>query len=184
MRKLFWEAGEKKIKNEIESVMVTTGGNDPRNVMPKIVRFLKTHHPTLQKNIIIGNAFRNIDKIKKEADQKTSLIYFPDAKRMKEIMGQSDIAISSGGQTLYELARLGVPTIAFRQAENQRLNCEAWDQEGFVEYVGGFNNLERKISQSLGKLSLKKERVRRSRIGMRLIDGQGARRIAEILLNN
>lgn len=182
LRKLFWEVNERKINNEIKSIMVTTGGNDPQSVMPKIAKFLKVHYPTLKKNIIIGHAFQNIDEIKKEVDPKISLIYFPDAKKMKEVMLRSDIAISSGGQTLFELARVGVPTIAFRQAENQRLNLEAWDKAGFIEYVGDYNNLERKLSQGLGKFSLKEERVKRIRVGLKLVDGQGARRIREALL--
>ena len=182
LRKLFWEAGVRKIKQKIKSVMVTTGGNDPQNVMPKIAQFLKVHYPALKKNIIIGNAFQNIDQIKKEVDLKTGLIYFPDAKKMKEVMVHSDIAISSGGQTLFELARVGVPTIAFRQAENQKLNLETWDKEGFIEYAGDYTHLEKKLSQSLDRLSLKKDRGKRMRAGMKLVDGQGARRIREALL--
>ena len=150
--------------------------------MPKIVKFLKVNYPVLRKDIIIGNAFGNIDAIKREVDKNTNLIYFPDTKKTKDIMLRSDIAISSGGQTLYELARVGVPTIAFLQAENQRLNLEAWDKEGFIEYVGGYNNLGKKISQGLDRLPLRKERARRSGIGMRLVDGQGARRTREALL--
>ena len=182
LRKLFWEVRERKTRDGIESIMVTTGGHDPKNVMPKIVKFLKVNYPALRKDIIIGNAFGNIDAIKKEVDKNTSLVYFPDTKKMKDIMSRSDIAISSGGQTLHELARVGVPTIAFLQAENQRLNLEAWDKEGFIEYVGGYNNLGKKISQGLDRLPLRKERARRSGIGMRLVDGQGARRIREALL--
>jgi len=182
LRKLFWEVRGRETRDEIESIMVTTGGHDPQNVMPKIVKFLKVNYPVLRKDIIIGNAFGNIDAIKREIDQNTSLIYFPDTKKMKDIMLRSDIAISSGGQTLYEFARVGVPTIAFLQAENQRLNLEAWDKEGFIEYVGGYNNLDKKISQGLDRLLLRKERVKRSGIGMRSVDGQGARRIREALL--
>lgn len=182
LRKLFWEARGRETRDAIEGVMVTTGGHDPQNVMPKIVKFLKVNYPVLRKDIIIGNAFGNIDAIKREIDKNTNLIYSPDTRKMKDIMSRSDVAISSGGQTLYELARMGVPTIAFRQAENQRLNLEAWDKKGFIEYVGGYDDFARKISQGLDRLPLRKERVRRGGIGMRLVDGQGARRIREALL--
>lgn len=181
LRKLFWEVKAREMKDDIESIMVTTGGHDPLNVMPKVVGFLGAHYPDLRKYIIIGNSFNNLDEIRKQADKRTKLIYCPDTRTMKKIMLRSDIAISSGGQTVYELARVGVPTIAFCLAENQRLNLEAWEKQGFVEYAGTYDHFERKISQGLDKLSLKKERARRIRVGMRLIDGQGSRRIVEFL---
>lgn len=182
LRSLFWQIIPKKTRNTIKRMMVTTGGNDPMNLMPKIIKLLKVRYPTLKKHIIIGSTFRNIDRIKNESDKTTQMVYSPDANEMAATMLQSDIAISSGGQTLYELARLGVPTIAFCQAENQRLNLEGWNKEGFVEYVRRLDDLEKGIIRGLNKLLSKEERTRRRDIGMKLVDGQGAKRIVEGLL--
>jgi len=182
LRKPFWETGTKKIGDEVKSIMVTTGGCDPANVIPKIMGCLRDKYPLIKKNIIIGNSFGNIDAIKRQADKVTKLIYFPDAAGMKKQMTRSDIAISAGGQTLYEFARMGVPTIAFCQSENQRLGLEAWRNEGFIEYAGGINNLEGRILRVFDRFRSQKERYRRSRKGMELVDGQGARRTREVLL--
>ncbi len=182
LRKPFWEIGEKKINDEVKSIMVTTGGCDPANVMPKIVGCLRTKYPLIKKSIIIGNSFGNIGEIKKQTDKITKLIYFPDAENMKKQMIRSDIAISAGGQTLCELARMGVPTIAFCQAENQRPHLEAWQNEGFIEYAGEVNNLEGRILRAFDQFLSRKERFRRSRKGMELVDGQGTRRIRDALL--
>ena len=126
--------------------------------------------------------FDRWNSIKKQTDKTTKLIYFPDAENIKKQMMRSDIAISAGGQTLCELARMGVPTIAFCQAENQRLHLEAWQNEGFIEYAGEVNNLEGRILRVFDRFLSRKERFRRSRKGMELVDGQGTRRIREALL--
>ncbi len=182
LRKAFWEVGATKVSEKIKVVMVTTGGQDPLNMMPKILKFLKAYYPALKKIVIIGGAFANKGQIKEQADRHTDFVYSPDATKMKEVMGHCDVAISAGGQTLYELARMGVPTVAFLQAPNQQFNLEGWDKEGFIEYAGNYDHYERKITQGFDKLSSKKERARRGRIGTKLVDGQGARRIREALL--
>jgi spore coat polysaccharide biosynthesis predicted glycosyltransferase SpsG len=115
--------------------MVTFGGDDAKNMTPKILKFLCNNYPNLKKNIIIGKAFKNIDKIKKESDKNTKLIYYPNAEEIKEIMLESDMAISAGGQTLYELARVGVPTVGVCIADNQLGSIKEWEKSSFLEYA-------------------------------------------------
>ncbi len=50
---------------------------------------------------------------------------------MKNAMIKCDIAISAAGQTLFELARIGVPTYAVQVAENQTLNMLSWKKCNF-----------------------------------------------------
>ncbi|HIE58998.1 MAG TPA: UDP-2,4-diacetamido-2,4,6-trideoxy-beta-L-altropyranose hydrolase, partial [Hydrogenothermaceae bacterium] len=119
LRKEFWEVPEKEIKKNVESIMITFGGDDIRNMTPKVLKLLVNNYPNLKKNVVIGKGFKNIEEINSVADKNTNLIYYPDATKMKDIMLKSDIAISAGGQTLYELARVGVPTIAIAVADNQ-----------------------------------------------------------------
>jgi len=108
LRKEFWEIPEKNIKEKIETIMVTFGGDDVKNMTPKVLEFLNGKYPNLIKNLIIGRAFQNIDEIKKCADKNTNLIYYPDAEKIKETMLKSDIAISAGGS---------------RSADNRNLHC-------------------------------------------------------------
>ena len=186
LRKEFWEVPEKKIREKIESIMVTFGGDDAKNMTPKTLKFLNKEYSNLKKNIIIGNDFQNIDKIKKEADKSTNLIYYPDAEKMKEIMLESDIAISAGGQTLYELARVGVSTIGVCVAENQLGNVKGWKRANFLEYTGWHNKIDilEKIKNSIKFLEDEKERKSKSKIGRGFVDGKGSLRIADEIIKN
>ena len=184
LRKEFWEVPEKKIKENIESIMVTFGGDDAKNMTPKILKLLNKKYPELNKNVIIGRAYQNLDEIKKEADKNTNLIYYPDAEKMKEVMLNSDIAISAGGQTLYELARVGVPTIGICVADNQLGNIKKWKKIGFLEYAGLYNenNIIADIDKLLKNLESIKIREFKSKIGRKFVDGKGSLRVSNKLL--
>jgi len=186
LRKEFWEIPEKKIKENIESIMVTFGGDDAKNMTPKILKFLCNSYPNLKKNIIIGKAFKNIDKIKKESDKNTKLIYYPNAEEIKEIMLESDMAISAGGQTLYELARVGIPTVGVCIADNQLGSIKEWEKSGFLEYAGLYNkdNIIKEINKLLKNLESIKIRESKSKIGREFVDGKGSIRIIKTLLFN
>ena len=179
LRKEFWEVQEKKIKGKIESIMITFGGEDMRNMTPNILRFLAENYPDLKKDVIIGKAFQNIDEIKKCTDKNTNLIYYPNAEKMKETMLESDIAISAGGQTLYELARVGVPTIGICVAENQLINVKGWRKAGFLEYAGWYEegNFVERLKNLLKDLEDVNTRKSKSTAGKKLIDGRAGLRI-------
>jgi len=184
LRHEFWEFPKKVIRKCVEQILVTFGGSDMANVTPKILKMLKEQYPDFEKRVIIGKGFSNIKEIKAEADKKTVLIYYPDAKKMKQEMLEADICISGGGQTLYELLSFGVPTIAVCCAQNQRLNLECFERIGFIENIGWHRdpNLLTSLNLALVRLSSPGERLKRSRKGRGLIDGKGASRLASALI--
>jgi UDP-2,4-diacetamido-2,4,6-trideoxy-beta-L-altropyranose hydrolase len=189
LRKDFWEVPEKEIRESIQSIMVTFGGDDIRNMTPKILKLLNENYPELKKNVIIGKGFRNVGEIESVADENTNLIYYPNATQMKQTMLNSDIAISAGGQTLYELARVGIPTIAIVVADNQFEIVRRWREAGFIEYAGEWKdkNLLNNIISSIEKLKELSIRLNKHSIGKKLIDGIGSlrsvNRILKTLIN-
>lgn len=184
VRREFWNVPSKRINKNIKSIMLTLGGEDMRRIAPIILSFLTARYPGAIKNIIIGRGFRNLRAIKGAADKCTKLIFCPDAEAMKLTMLNSDIAISSGGQSLYELARIGLPTIAVCLAENQKENIEGWQKKGFIFYAGWYNdrNLLQKIEKGISYLDSQEIRLRISRFSRGTIDGNGPRRAADFIL--
>lgn len=184
IRKEFWDTPPKLIRKEVETLMVTFGGSDMCNVTPKVQKVLNKTYPYLQKKIIATRFFANMSEIKKQQDKNTELIYEPDAAELKEVMFESDIAISAGGQTLYELARVGVPTIGICIAQNQLQNLNGWSKSGFLEYIGWYNNkdIQSKLIAALEKMKSYNKRISCSKKTRELIDGKGPRRVCDILL--
>jgi len=186
LRKEFWEVPEKEIREKVESVMVTFGGDDMRNMTPKVLKLLIEEFPELKKNVVIGKGFKNIREIENLKDNNTKLFYYPDAETMKNIMLETDIAISAAGQTLYELARVGVPTIAIAIADNQINNIYGWEKVGFIEYSAWWNYkfIKNKINICLEKIICFKLRKETSRKGKLYVDGKGNKCIIDYLLRN
>lgn len=184
LRREFWDVPAKPIRDNLETVMITFGGADIRNVTPKVLKWLTDAYPEVLKKVIIAKSFRNIAEIERLKDNNTELIYYPNAAEMKRVMLESDIAISGGGQTLYELARVGVPTIAVAVADNQVLNIRGWERVGFIEYAGVWRSsallkeIER-IMQNMKNRALRKERMQKA---MSSIDGKGCLRVVSFLL--
>jgi len=185
LRREFFEVPEKKIKKIIKSIMITFGSNDFHSLTPMVMKLLNESYPELIKNVVIGNAFHNIKDIEAFKNRQTNLIYSPDAEGMKKAMLVSDICISAGGQTLYELARVGVPTIGICFAEEQKRNLESWQKNGFIEYAGCHNdkNLLNNVIHSLERLMPYKERAKRNSVGRGCVDGKGVHRIVEKIIS-
>jgi len=183
LRREFWDVPEKSIRDTLETVVITFGGADIRNLTPKILKLLQDNYPELLVKVIVGCGFQNIAEIERHKDNNTKLIYCPDAAEIRDIMFGSDLAISSGGQTLYELARVGVPTIGVCMADNQLQNIKGWQEVGFLKYMCRYNSegMEERLLNSLEELACSDVRVRMSQAGRALVDGKGPSRIVSAL---
>jgi UDP-2,4-diacetamido-2,4,6-trideoxy-beta-L-altropyranose hydrolase len=184
LRKEFWEIPEKTINKNVNNVMITFGGDDLRNLTPKILKALNEQCPQLKSTIIIGKGFSNIEVIKKIVNDRNELIFNPNAQEMVEIMFRSDIAISAAGQTLNELARIGTPTITVSVASNQVNHINYWDKTGFIQFAGAWNDddLLNTILENIKILKDENMRRRKSEIGRKHVDGLGPVRIVEYCL--
>ena len=180
LRKEFWSINKKKIKKKAGSIMITFGGYDKKNMTLKVLKFLVKEFPAFTKNIIVGRWFKEYRSLLKVADKNTVFIKDPTAKKIKNLMLTSDIAISAGGQTLYEMARIGIPTIGVAVAKNQLHNLNSWKKIGFLEYNKTYSN--KKIFKSINKILPFMERKKRSERGSFFLDGKGSIRICDFLL--
>jgi spore coat polysaccharide biosynthesis predicted glycosyltransferase SpsG len=160
LRKEFWDIPPKKINKKVKNVLITFGGMSHYNLAYRIVSYFKNRFDF------------HFDIVDTRKNRFT-------AREMLNLMLKADICISGGGQTTYELARVGVPTIGICFAENQRFNLEGWQEKGFIEYIGQYNdeNLFSNLFKSINKLGSYKERAKRHKIVNGLIDGRGVKRI-------
>lgn len=185
MRSDFWRTFCLAPRKKLKSVLITCGGDDARGLTARIIDFLKRNYFYLKKNVIIGKGFDNKSSFAKLVDKTFQLYYFPDSRKVKDIMLNSDIAISAGGQTLYELMRLGVPTIGICVASNQIRNLLGLQRHGVIDYIGKDNNrnLFKKLRISLDNMKSDKKRRLMSDRAKDLIDGKGVFRIYSALLD-
>jgi len=181
-----FESVSKKIINKnIQKILITFGGTDLRNLTLPIMQLFAIHYPKIIKKVIIAPGYSNIDQIYKNTPENTDLIFNPDMKKIKQLMIDADIAISAGGQTIYELACTGTPTIVIGVAKNQLSAIKAFKKSKYIIYAGWWNSnqLLTKIVECIEYSKSFEVRTKRSKKGMLLIDNRGAKRVVNFLLN-
>lgn len=185
-RQEFRDIPQKKINKNIKEIMITVGGADPQNATIKLLDIINQHKVLADKkiNVIVGPAFTNIDVIKNYSLHFSNLNVMENVHTMSKIMMSSDIAISAGGSTLYELCACGVPTIALIFAENQKGIVEYLEKANLIFSAGWFNELRpEKFQLILNNLICDNSiRENMSKSMQNLIDGYGAKRLADQLI--
>lgn len=184
LRRAFWKGPTLKIRKRLRRLLITFGGDDSRNMTPKVTEFVRKNFPSLELFVVIGGGFKNREEILALGESKVKVFERLKAEEMKALMLEVDLCISAGGQTTYELARVGVPSILVAVAENQLLNCQGWQKAGFAKYAGWWE--DRELFERLGRYTEEfmnhEERLKASKVGKGLVDGRGALRVAKFLL--
>jgi spore coat polysaccharide biosynthesis predicted glycosyltransferase SpsG len=100
---------------------------------------------------------------------------------MRRLMLEADLAISGGGQTTFELAATGVPTVAIRMAKNQTLTLETLAEAGALVRGGDAEDPALAASVTAALETLLEDGDRRAAMSRRAreaVDGRGVLRVA------
>lgn len=178
----FWEPSRRVLSRQVQNLLVTVGGTDSHGLMPRLLKWLDKVRGDFKTTAVLGPFFKNhreIAQVARECRHPVQIVEAPE--RMCDLMREADLAISAGGQTLYELAAVGTPTVAVQVADNQAGNLEALAGAGVVKYGGcaGEKSLREEMIQAVQeRVGHFPARVEMSERGQRLIDGGGALRVA------
>ncbi|MBR1477143.1 MAG: cytidyltransferase [Lachnospiraceae bacterium] len=130
---LFFEPIE--IRGKVKRVFISFGGADPKNYTDRLLRMIsKPEYAEYEFEVVLGRAKENVDELLKYNDYSNINVYH-DVKNMPEIMSACDMGITSRGRTGYELAILGIPTIAMAQNEREEKHSFVCNENGF-SYLG------------------------------------------------
>lgn len=175
-------------RDKVKKVLITTGGADQYNVAGKLInRIIKDNlFNAIEFHIVVGKLNSNIEILQKVTDGNTSIFLHKDVRNMAQLMRICDIAITSGGTTMYELSACGLPSICFSFADNQLLGVKGFEKEGLMLYAGDIRYDEEKCLTSL--LYYLKEYVKdvesrkeRSFKMIKKVDGYGTKRIVQAI---
>lgn len=163
------------------TVLVTVGGDDHVGILDDLIAFFGSRWlalvPGSRVDVVIGPFARRLDR----SGVPAGVRLHHSLSDLRALMIEADLAISAGGQTLFELARCGTPTVALSVADDQTPNLEVLARLGAIEYIGCANApgwLDR-LGSVLEKLRDDAPvRARLARTASHLIDGHGAARVA------
>lgn len=181
LRSEYWMSQpDAPVSSVVRNILVTVGGGSQLRTVERILVELRKVLPTGCFHILLGP---HAD-LKSQLTDGSNVFIHRSPLNVREVLAMADIAISAGGQTLFELAYLGVPTIAMEIACNQRANIRGFSESGAVMSVGDITQPEWKEQLTQAFSCLLNEPDRRqgiSEAGRQLVDGKGALRLAKLL---
>jgi UDP-2,4-diacetamido-2,4,6-trideoxy-beta-L-altropyranose hydrolase len=178
-------ARQREIPAAAAKILVTLGGGDAHNVTLKIVEALAVLGMEGMNAIVVaGPTNSHAGLLRSVIDGICLPIKLLDeTDSMSELMAWADLAIAAAGSTCWELAVMGVPTLAVVTAGNQQPCVEALGRMGIVRSLGSYQTLDvarvaHAIAALAGSLEERKAMSARSR---ELVDGQGAQNVISVL---
>lgn len=124
-----------KINQEVRNVFISFGGADPQNYSERLLKIiLQQEYEKYHFTIVLGRAKTNVEELL-SYNKYSNIDVLYDVSNMPELMAACDIGITSRGRTGYELALLGIPSIAMAQNEREEKHGFVCNENGFT-YIG------------------------------------------------
>ncbi len=173
-------APERRTRASVERVLVTLGGGSHPAALRAVV----------QAALSLGTAAVDVPvgpfagEGVADAIEDTRVVVHRGVSALRSLMLAADVAISGAGMTLYELAATATPIVSLTMAPNQRPNAAAFERVGAALAAGSADHpdLGATVARRLGCLAADEAlREKLGAAGRRLVDGQGASRVARDL---
>jgi UDP-2,4-diacetamido-2,4,6-trideoxy-beta-L-altropyranose hydrolase len=186
LRPEFAQARERLARHArpVARILVSFGGVDSANETARVLACLHDVLPSAALDVVIGPANPYAAEIEALASGHARATVHVGTDRMAELMSQADAFIGAGGSTTWERLCLGLPSLAIAAAENQVPTLQRLGAMGAVQYAGRTSGLDAAAVRIAVERFLADQDARSAmiRVGMGLVDGRGAERVADCLL--
>ena len=179
-RKIFMFYKPITISETVKRVFISFGGGDPQNYTDRLLTIIsKPEYKSYNFVVVLGRAKHNVEKLMRCECPNIQILF--DINNMPEVMSSCDIAITSRGRTGYELAMLGIPSIAMAQNKNEERHTFISNENGF-SYIG--LNPDNEVIEGTLKTYLSSSRETRQNFQKKLLSHDlrsGRKRVMDII---
>ncbi|MBI5298912.1 MAG: UDP-2,4-diacetamido-2,4,6-trideoxy-beta-L-altropyranose hydrolase [Deltaproteobacteria bacterium] len=182
LRSEFERAAKKQTSESVKKILISCGGTDMKGLSLKAARALQSLTGSFEIIFVVGPDFKFREELKAifEGNHRMQVVH--DVKEMPSLMVKADLAVASGGATMYELVCLGVPSVILDQYEHQNEFAGSLHKQGAVINLGlGQKVPEEAIREAVISLLQKDRREILSSAGKKQVDGKGAVRVANLI---
>lgn len=176
----------KKFNSSVNRILVMQGGSDTHGFIPKILRALYYIPQSIKISVVLGPIFlhyRKLEAVLRDSPREFSILRSP--RNLPDLMFHSDLAISAAGNSFFELACLGVPTVVVCAEPFEVNTAVRLAASGFGLNLG-FGALVSERTIYNATLKLIKDQALRFKMreaGKAKVDGKGIQRMAEEILS-
>ena len=141
----------RKFDNDLKEILVLFGGTDPCNLTKKIYNIaqkINLEYPKIKFTFVTGLGY-DLEKNDIKTIEEKNIFIINNTNSVSQYMERADLAFTSQGRTVYELASMGIPAIVLAQNERETLHTFAQMKNGFLNLGRGENVYEETIIQTL-----------------------------------
>lgn len=174
---------------EAGHILISAGGADPQHMALFFLELAeeKKEWSDRRFSIVAGPLNPDIEELEKRAAGLVNVRICTGIRSISGLMTECDLAVSAGGSTLYELCACGTPAITYVTADNQIEHVKKFESSGYMPCAGDCRDraefreritakVNEMICMDAGTLTAI------SRREQALVDGRGAERIAEAMI--
>jgi len=166
-----------------QNVFVSFGGFDKNDMTSRFLKAAAETHVNRNYHVVVGSSYREGSSDIQTAHHSPHVKMYKDPSNFPELLQSSDVAIVSGGLTMYQATAAGIPSLVVSQYPHQQVNATRLEENGAVEYLGSADTVDfQKVIERVGTLCADEDLRRRMSInGRRLLDGRGNSRVASLI---
>jgi len=189
LRKNILKARRKKESNRI---IMSFGGGEVYGRIKGFFEILLALDKDLDVDILVdfvisGNS-NSIDKIRNilTTCERLKFNFIENRLDLSPYIARADFAVTAAGSTVFELACMGVPQIVFVINKNQEITGQKINETGLGTCLDDISNLDIHILRKTFFTFLHDDHMKQSisRQAQKLIDGKGAQRVADGILDH
>jgi len=165
-------------------ILVTMGGSDPAGLTLKVLAVLDSLQEEFDAKVVVGSGFVWNTELKVFLSRaRRNFTILRNVGNMAAIMSGVHFAIASFGVTAYELAAMGVPALHLCLTDDHAESATVFEEAGLAISLGNYATMNfaggfmEKTSMFLTDRKLLQEMTHNH--NKILIDGQGAKRVAQ-----
>lgn len=133
IRDEFFGERPKPVVDPPRNVLLLFGGTDPRGMTVKLLRWLDAMPGDWKVTVVTGIGFGHADDLAEVLRSMSHPVeHVTDTRVLASYMADADIAVTSAGRTVFELACLGVPTVVVAQHERESRHVFASESLGTI----------------------------------------------------
>lgn len=117
------------VRPDVTRVLVTFGGTDPADLTKRVLDAITPWcaERSIHIDVVLGRGYSHAPP----STSETATVY-DTVGNMAELMRGADVAFTSAGRTVFELALVGVPAIILAQNERELTHLFASEENGFL----------------------------------------------------
>jgi UDP-2,4-diacetamido-2,4,6-trideoxy-beta-L-altropyranose hydrolase len=174
-----------QVNDSVKRVLITMGGIDFRNLTRIILNEICYKYTEIEFDVVIASTNSNLKSIRNLNGENIKFHYDLNETAMKDLMVNADFAITSAGQTIYELLATKTPFIPIQTACNQTNNINSLFELELTNCSLHYSSrtLRKELNENFNMLIDCRTRLKLIKNYEKLIDGKGSMRIINELIN-